>query len=57
MNEFREKLIDRMIRLYGFEHEIVIDFARTCENSSIPDNMLEIVVEQHEIGLGIDDEE
>ena len=24
----REQLLDRIIRIYGFEHEIVIEFAR-----------------------------
>lgn len=27
----RETLIDRMIRIYGFEHSIVIQFAELCE--------------------------
>ena len=27
----REQLLDRMIKIYGFEHEIVIEFARMCE--------------------------
>jgi hypothetical protein len=26
MTEFREKLLDRMIRLYGFENPMVIEF-------------------------------
>ena len=27
----RENLIDRMIKIYGFEHPIVIQFAELCE--------------------------
>ena len=28
----REQLLDRMIRIYGFEHDIVIIFANMCES-------------------------
>ena len=31
MSKFRESLVDRMIRIYGFENPIVIDFCRCCE--------------------------
>ena len=31
MNKIREQLADRMIRLYGFESPITIDFCRLCE--------------------------
>lgn len=31
MSEFRKNLLDRVIRLYGFEHRITIGFAETCE--------------------------
>lgn len=31
MTTYREKLIDRMIAIYGFENPIVIEFARLCE--------------------------
>lgn len=47
----REQLIDRMIRIYGFEHEAVIDFAKLCEHypvGEVYDDMLEILVECHE---------
>ena len=27
----REKLLDRMIRIYGFEHDAVIEFAELIE--------------------------
>jgi len=51
MTKFRENLIDRMIRIYGYEHEIVLEFCRLCENweSNVwNDKCLEIVVEAHE---------
>ena len=31
MNKIREQLADRIIRLYGFENPITIDFCRLCE--------------------------
>ena len=43
MTDYRKNLIDRMIRLYGFEDEKVIDFANLCErhtNSKEWDNVL-----------------
>ena len=51
MNEIRENLIDRMIRIYGFENPIVIDFCRLCETfptGEIIDKELEILVNCHE---------
>lgn len=47
----RENLIDRMIRIYGFEHPIVIQFAELCEH--MPDTeynnkALMILVKVHE---------
>ena len=36
MNKLRENLLDSMIRIYGFEHEAVVQFARACE--SMPDD-------------------
>lgn len=51
MNDFREQLVDRMIRIYGFENQIVIDFCRMCEewdNNEWNDKVLEILVQAHE---------
>ena len=51
MNELREKLLDRMIRIYGFEHEITISFAKLCEtwdNTDTYDQALETLVKAHE---------
>ena len=51
MTNFRENLIDRMIRLYGFENPIVIEFCRMCENLEVNDwndRELSILVEAHE---------
>lgn len=51
MSEYREQLIDRMIRIYGYENEIVIKFCEICEKD--PDNaeldkMCELFVSSHE---------
>lgn len=58
MTEYREKLIDRMIRIYGFEHPVVIHFAEMCEDSWWMDEVLETVVKSHEENpyMGEDDE-
>lgn len=48
---YRENLIDRMIAIYGMEHNIVIHFAELCERwSDTPWNneCLRLMVEAHE---------
>lgn len=47
----REKLIDRMIHIYGFENPIVIWFCRLCEKleeTKEKDRLLEAIVKSHE---------
>ena len=47
----REELMNRMIRLYGFESPITIDFCRLCEewpNTEAYDNALATLVKCHE---------
>lgn len=42
-----EKLIDRMIRLYGYESPVVIEFCGFCDEN--PDTaILETIVKYHE---------
>ena len=57
----REQLLDRMIRIYGFEHEIVIEFAKMCEEWLLTENndkALETLVKCHEENpIGFDDED
>lgn len=59
----RERLLDRMIKIYGFEHEIVIEFARMCEEwlpTENNDKALETLVKCHEenpVGFNYDDED
>ena len=59
----REQLLDRMIRIYGFEHEIVIEFARMCKEwlpTENNDKALETLVKCHEenpVGFNYDDED
>lgn len=51
MSKIREQLVDRMIRLYGFESPITIDFCRLCEewpNAEAYDNALATLVKYHE---------
>ena len=51
MTTYRENLIDRMIRLYGFENPMVVQFAEMCEkypNNADYDNGLQLLVEAHE---------
>lgn len=51
MSDYRKNLVDRMIRLYGFENEIVILFANMAEkytDSKKWDNMMLMLVEAHE---------
>lgn len=47
----RENLIDRMIRIYGFEHPVVIQFAELCERMADTEEnnkTLMLLVEAHE---------
>ncbi len=44
----REEMLTRMIRLYGFEHEAVIQFSKLMENTQINDVILGTIVECHE---------
>ena len=51
VDTMRENLIDRMIRIYGFEHPIVIQFAELCErmeNTEANDKALMMLVKAHE---------
>ena len=51
MTNFRENLLDRMIRIYGLENPIVIDFAEWCERweeNEWNNKALTILVEAHE---------
>ena len=59
MSEYRKNLIDRMIRLYGFENEIVILFANMAEkytDSPDWDNAMRVIVEAHEANPITDEE-
>ena len=48
---YREALLDRMIAIYGMEHDIVIRFAKLCErwsDTSWNNKCLRLMVEAHE---------
>jgi hypothetical protein len=58
MTENRQKLLDRMIRIYGYEHEITIKYAEMLEKfppEEIYENTLRILVESHEEFPQLDD--
>ena len=60
MTEFRENLLDRMIKIYGFENEIVINFCRLCEgwpSGKEIDDRLQRLCESHEKCPAIDESE
>lgn len=44
----REQMLTAMIRLYGFEHEAVIQFARLIENPSVDDKTLMTILIIHQ---------
>ncbi len=44
----REEMLTRMIRLYGFEHEVVIQFSWLMARPQISDETLETIVKCHE---------
>ena len=51
MSTMRKNLIDRMVKIYGFEHPAVIHFAEMCErleDTEINDIILRLAVEAHE---------
>ena len=51
MSKIREQLADRMIRLYGFESPITIDFCWMCEewaDTEAYDSALATLVKCHE---------
>lgn len=54
----REKMLDEMIRIYGFEHEEVIKFAHAMESPYISDHALELILKLHRLfPVGIDEDE
>ena len=56
---YRESLLDRMIRLYGFEHETVIVFANMVDkypDSTDWNNAMRLIVEAHEKHPQIEEE-
>ena len=55
--EKREQLLDRMIRIYGFEHELVIEFAGMIENPRFETRHLETLVKCHEAHPQIENED
>lgn len=58
MNKNRERMLDEMIRIYGFEHEVVIEFAKLCETWELDkDNLLEAILKAHKEFPQIEDDE
>lgn len=51
MDAKRNELIDRMVRVYGFENPIVIKFCKACEGWAQDEHtthLLEVIVIAHE---------
>lgn len=44
----REKLLSRLIRTYGFENPIVIEFARLCGDPAVPEKRLQKIFNYYE---------
>ena len=59
MTTLRENLLDRIIHVYGFEHEITILFATLCEQYPQDDKTagkeLEKIIEYHEQNSQLED--
>ena len=53
----REQLLNRMIRIYGFEHKLVIEFAEMIENPNYKTEILETLVKCHEANPLWEDED
>lgn len=47
--DIRENLIDEMIRIYGFENPITIEFAEMCENPKWDIKTLKTILESHKL--------
>lgn len=47
MTENRERMLSEMIRIYGFEHEVTIEFARLLESDIMTDKDLETILKAH----------
>ena len=59
MSEYRQYLVDCMIRLYGFEDEKVVAFSNLCEkypNNDGWDDALWVIVRSHQDFPVIDEE-
>ena len=60
MTEYRNNLLTRIIKIYGFEHEATLEFAAICEewtNDEAHDKILEMLVESHEEEPMLDEDE
>lgn len=60
MNQKREKMLDEIIRIYGFEHKITIAIAKMLEEweeNDWNDHALEILVKCHKEDPYKEDEE
>lgn len=49
MSTKREELLTRVVRVYGLEHEVTRGFAELCEDSLMPDLLLEVLCKAHEV--------
>lgn len=49
MSTKREELLTRVVRVYGLEHAVTKGFAELCEDSLMPDLLLEVLCKAHEV--------
>ncbi len=49
MSTKREELLTRVVRVYGLEHAVTRGFAELCEDSMMPDLLLEVLCKAHEV--------
>ena len=59
LSQFREDLLTRIIRIYGFEHKITIWFAQLLEDqeeNEINNKLLERMVKCHEKSPIVDED-
>ena len=45
---YYDDLMERMIRLYGFEHSATIQFCKLCESEEFTRDEMKLLLEMHE---------
>lgn len=45
----KEELRERLVKIYGYGHEAVLQFDKLAESPNFPDELLEVIVNAHEM--------